>query len=281
MSMTGRNLADRNGPSGTTVILEYAVDRANSTAIRAWAQGWIDLNAKTQNSSGYRVALEAITESVVKAGAGTSKSRANGSALNVIRVNESNDNNIWDLREFAISKSSHFIKAQTVAQTPNAALNQTWDLADWVFYRAQQVVDDQYQVSLLLAEGVTKDYPFTTKYLRGSHASTLNSQAWDFSADYSTRFRFAVNTCNGCHRTEGLSLALPFHIQGRVFTQQANISPFLSGKNEDGTAFSARDPRSTEVRFFSELERRRQDLSAYLSGSSLSSLAFQPLSAPH
>jgi hypothetical protein len=286
MDMTGRHLHDGEFSSGTTVILEYAVDKSTQADVKTWGQKWIDLNKLTQNSSAYRVALDAITESVVKAGAGAVKSRANGSALNTLRVNESDDDNIWDLREFAIDKSAKYLKATTVSQTPATILNHTADLEAWANYHAEEIMDDKHVIpKTFQADPSSSTYPYTHKSFLGSHAQTVFlDNNWDFGGSGEVRFHFSVNTCNGCHNNEGLQVnGGPFHVQGRAWNQVADISPYLSGITIccTGAPFVATDPRTGELRPFHELENRRQGLAALMSGTSLSALSFQPTTQVH
>lgn len=301
-----KSLGDGAYSSESTVILEFAVDKATQTDIKAWGQKWIDLNAKTQDSPEYRTALEAITESVVKAGVGNAKSRANGSALLVIRTNESNDNNVWDLREFAIDKTSHLLKAATVAQTPAASLNenteqvasptlvppepgydQSRDLLLWSNAKADSILADRHVMPKTFPTNTGVTYEHAN--LLGSHALT-NMVPWSFSSnvDPELRHHLALNTCNGCHATEGvgsIGSGAVFHIEGRAFANRAKLSHYLTGAADDafGTApYMAADVVfGTPSRPFAELEKRRQDLAALMSGTTLSSLAFQPLTQTH
>jgi hypothetical protein len=294
-----------NFPSFSTVILEFAVDKATQADVKAWGQKWIDLSQKTQNSSDYRTLLESMTESVVKAGVGGSKGRANGSALNVLRTNESDDNNSWDLREFAISKTAKTLKAQTVAYTPAARLNgnpsqesipwstppipgadQTGSLYIWGHNNASTIKAEKHVVPLKFPTNTGVTYPYS--YFRGSHALTTLVPPWSFgfeNGDTEMRFRLAVNTCNGCHSSEGVgNRNLAFHVFGRPFGERTMLSNFLTGIGENvfsATPYPVVDPITGVTRYVADLERRRQDLAALMSGTTLSSLAFQPMLRSH
>jgi hypothetical protein len=285
------SLAQTPGPgsgafqSDSNVILEYAVDLKDATAVKAYAQKWVDLNKLDINSSAYRVALEAITESVVKANVGKIKNRRNGSALNALRTNESNDDNTWDLREFAIDPSSantHLLKAQTVANTPSEAVNGSDDLSFWASFWAEEIMDDKHKVPLTFqGDPSAKTHKYTHTKFRGSHA--LNNSGhlvWDFPAADDVRFHLALNTCNGCHSDESLQTGLAFHVRGRPWNEMAELSPFLIGDGQGGP-FMSIDRVSGTVRPFFDLDRRRNDLADFLSGSSLAALSFRPLARTH
>src|SRR4029453_3127361 len=65
-----------------------AAVEADAPAGKAGGQKGVGLNSNTPNSAAYREALQALTESVVKAGAGQAFGRASGSELIRIRTNE-------------------------------------------------------------------------------------------------------------------------------------------------------------------------------------------------
>jgi hypothetical protein len=289
----------------TNVILEFAVDKTTQAEVKAWGQKWMDLNKLDINSSAYRTALEAITESVVKAGVGSAKGRANGSALNTLRTSESPNDRIWDLREFAIDKNSHLLKATTVANTPAFSLNDiyfdpaadtlgsdvTYDLPHWVDRKRDSVYSEKHKIPLSFP--TSQGYQHTA--FRGSHVFIATRKdvfrPWWLSEsgmEPDLRFHFAINTCNGCHSSEldfGGTIQNLFHIQGRHWNSQAQLSQFLLGGVQgefSTTPFQSPDQQDPSItRNFGDLNRRRQDLAALMSSTSLSALSFQPLNRTH
>jgi hypothetical protein len=248
------------------LILEYAVDLSGQAQID-WARRWADLTYTSPEEPAYRDELQALTEMVVRAGAGGS--RPNGSALIRIRTNETADFNEWDLREFNISASTKFPVPVTVKQTPSVLLNGTDDLGRWMNANASNIhapPNDTYVVPDTFPTG--QGYA-NTNFL-GSHGRLQSSNTfWSSSSgvpvDSETRHAFSLNTCSGCHSRE--TGGLFFHVHGRHRAEVSEISSFLSGVDNSGNPFCVTDPLLPNIaRCFSELQRRADDLNNFVNG---------------
>jgi hypothetical protein len=248
------------------LILEYAVDLSGQAQVD-WARRWADLTYTSPEEPAYRDELQALTEMVVRAGAGGS--RPNGSALIRIRTNETADFNEWDLREFNISASTKFPVPVTVKQTPSALLNGTDDLGRWMNANASNIhapPNDTYVVpdTFPTSQGYTN-----TNFL-GSHGRLQSSNTfWSSSSgvpvDSETRHAFSLNTCPGCHSRE--TGGQFFHVHGRRRVDVSEISSFLSGVDSSGDPFCVTDPLLPNIaRCFSELQRRADDLNNFVNG---------------
>jgi hypothetical protein len=249
------------------LIMEYAVDKADPEEVKAYGQRWVDLNDLALGSPEYRSGLEAITESVVRAGVGQARNRANGSALIRIRTNEIALAGPWELREFNISPAGtrskgNFIQVEA-KQTPANVNNGTAQVAEWINANAAAILAGTYNVP-----STFQGSPF-----RGGH-SLNNIDFWNGPgiADNQARHVFSMGTCNGCHGREADVGFL--HIQNRTRTRASNLSGFLQGT-------IVTDPVDGTERAMNDLERRAADLFELTSSSTLSSLSFQPTSRTH
>lgn len=257
-----------------TLIMEYAVDKKTPAAVKAYAKKWTDLNSMTLNSAAYRKALQSITESVVKAGAGAVKGRANGSALIRIRSNEIELAGPWELREFNLRKP-HPARADVglffetdVKQTPANSHpkdhNRSALFAKYVNDREAEILAGKHNVPHLF-DGVR---------FRGG-ASENGIDFWDAPGivNNEARHLVSVNTCNGCHGAETQTGFL--HVFPRLRSQRAELSGFLTG-------IDVTDPvNSTTVRHMHDLDRRAVDLHGLVSSPVISQLGFQPTSRTH
>jgi hypothetical protein len=251
-----------------TFIMEYAVDRPDATAVKAWGQKWVDLGAHDVTTETFRASLQSLTESVVKAGAGAAAGRANGSALIRIRTNEISIGSPWELREFALVKApdanaGRFVPV-SVKQTPAVAANGTQPLAQFVNDNEAAILADRHNVPLQF-----QGAPF-----RGGH-SLNNIDFWNADGIRSPRARhlLSFNTCNGCHGAETATSFL--HVFPRSRSLEASLSGFLTGLN-------VADPvDGATTRHINDLFRRGVDLHRLTSSPTLSQLAFQPLGRTH
>lgn len=278
----------------TTVILEYAVDKAD---VRDWVRQWRDLvydwdqdtDAPTPD---YRNALQGLTEQVVRAGVGGS--RANGSALIRIRTNESIDSLEWRLREFKIGEKT---KAQprcdytggvcvpvadTVKQTPRAIRNGSTLLGQYINAKRDAILQEMHNVpktynGFSFLGGQAINPPSSDNIHEYWRAPNISGDGKMISL---LRHKFSLNTCNGCHTAEtGTHFA---HIMSRRWDEEAQLSGFMTGEFccEQG-AFYAEDPVTKEKRYFGEFPRREADMFQVLVGSSTAALMFQPTSRVH
>ncbi len=246
-------------PMQFTVIFEYGVEKNSCAAVKSWGQRWADLSGMTLGSAAYNAALEDITETFVQANAALSK--PNGSALNQLRTNEIALGSPWELREFVIADNGwnqHFLKQNTVSQTPDASLDGSLVLRDFVNSGATTV---------------PLRFPsIADPFLAGASATPFNF-FWDEAgiAPRQARHEFSLNTCNGCHAGETATLFT--HIKpGGI---PAALSGFMTGIN-------VADPADgVPTRTFNDLQRRATDLDGLINSSCFSQLRVPLLKAPH
>jgi len=252
-----------------TLIMEYAVDKKTPAEVKAYGKKWADLNSMTLNSAAYRKSLQAITESVVKAGAGAVKKRANGSALIRIRSNEIELAGPWELREFNLRKPHPrrtdvglFFETD-VKQTPAKEHNGSALFAKYVNDKKAEILAGKHNVPHLF-DGVR---------FRGG-ASENGFDFWDAPGigNNEARHLVSVNTCNGCHGAETQTGFL--HVFPRARSQRAQLSGFLTG-------IDVTDPVNSAVRHMHDLDRRAVDLHSLVSSPVISQLGFQPTSRTH
>jgi hypothetical protein len=280
--------------ANTTVILEYAVDKATQTDVINWAKSLSNLsNLGGPSNSNYRNTLQNLTETVVKAGVGKGKQRANESALIRIRTNEAvSGGGPWHLREFGItalrdssgrlryqngklvctSGSTQYCvpRPQTVKQTPAAAFNATKTLTEFVNRNESAILNDTY----VLPASFNASYG-TVQLLGGRAINAGGSQTfWEVPlVDNELRHKLSLNTCNGCHSAEtGTHFA---HIMSRKWDEEAPLSGFLSGY------LQVADPITGELRTFSEPDNRALDLMGLATSSPSSLMSFQPTTRTH
>jgi hypothetical protein len=276
--------------ANTTVIFEYAVDRSTQTDVINWAKAVSNLsNLGGPSNSNYRNSLQNLTESVVRAGLGKSKRRANESALIRIRTNEAaNGAGPWHLREFGItalrdsagrlryqngkllcqSGGTQYCvpRPQTVKQTPAARFAGTKALSEYTFQNE----------AAILAETHIVPTTFNASY---GQVQLLGGQSVNFPLDTfwvgpgmdpEVRHKLSLNTCNGCHSAEtGTRFA---HVMSRKWDEEAPLSAFLTGY------FVAVDPVTGDSRWFNEPDRRALDLKGLADSTPLSMMTFQPTS---
>ena len=127
---------------GMNVIIEYGNPIDDVCALRDYAQAWLNLSTYTIPSAAYNDALEAITHTVIDANRAPNK--PNKSALDQIRTNEriffqsacQFDNTSqqawsksdWELSQFELDASDHWLHAAPVSNTPMNETNMPWYL---------------------------------------------------------------------------------------------------------------------------------------------------------
>jgi hypothetical protein len=250
----------KNGGEGSTVILEYAVDKADENQVWQWAKSWENLRSLDVASETYRIELEKLTESVVRAGA--SSQRTNRSALIRIRTSEQPNQDLpWDMREWNISATTKMPAPTTLKQTPRMAfmgpdLAQLFDspeIGQYINANYTAVMHDTYRLPDTFG-----GQPFIAK----SFINDINhTRAWYSSAvDPEARHMFAKGTCVGCHSGEtGTRI---FQISPRHSWEEAKLSPFLMGEGP-GMPVLVGDPVVGGLnREFHELDARELDHAA-------------------
>lgn len=262
-----------------TMIMEFAVDKKTQPDVKAWGKRWADLDKLTLNSTAYRVALEGITESVVKANVGAAFARANGSELIRIRTNEISLAGPWELREFNISKSGTnkglFFEVP-VKQTPREVYNNREGLPtktllrDYVNSHEAEIIAGKHNIPLTFkAPGSLVAKPF----LGGHIFNNIDFWAAPGIKNNKARHLVSLNTCNGCHGAEtntGFLQVVP-----RPRSQPSQLAGFLTGVD-------VTDPVDfTTVRHFDDLRRRSLELNALVNSPSLAQLSFVPTNRTH
>lgn len=269
----GRPLPPVAGPAagGFLVIFEYELVARDMDDLRRWTREWIDLGRLPLGSPDYNRALERITRRFTDAGRGGSE--PDGSALNQVRTNEIALAAPWELREFVLDDRSGLLVPHVVAQTPDTIeLNGTPELAGLINRNEASLLAGDFDVPPPLLGPSSLSGPFreadfpdladrTFRML--PLAGGLFDAPWSAAGvrDNDARHAFAVNTCNGCHRSEtGTGFV---HVQfppdddlPASLGRPAALSGFLTG-------IALPDPvDASATRTFADLERRRIDLIA-------------------
>lgn len=252
----------------STVILEYAVDKQNENQVRAWAEAWRQLSTLELGSGAYLSRLEELTQSVVKAGAGSAFGRPNGSALIRIRTTENPTlGGSWVMREWNINPSSKLPEAATVKQSPmfQQRVDGLGYVGKWAAANAEAIRNDTYVVPNLLPEGGAK---LGAEDLNDSHGDWGRTWQVGFN-DGDVRHLFGLGTCVGCHSTETSATTGPFfHISARGRDSEALLSDFIVGPDRStGAPYVVPDPVTPWVsRSFDESGKREKDLLDLTSG---------------
>lgn len=255
-------------PLPFAVIFEYGITKASCQAVKAWGKEWADLEALTPGTAAYNQALEAITQQFVSAGADANQT-PNLNALNQLRTNEIAIGSPWELREFVLSSDAATagrLVSTTTKQEPDAAINMTQRLADYVNANAALIVDDRHQVPL--------EFPAGQAFLASRSPVPSPSHFWGNGSAMPTansRFHLSLNTCSGCH---GGETSTPFVHVNPSGGLPAGLSGFLTG-------IDVTDPDPTDadnsVRHFDDLDRRAIDLDGLVNSLCLRQIGFRPI----
>nr|CAA6802630.1 MAG: Unknown protein [uncultured Thiotrichaceae bacterium] len=257
-------------PGGFTVILEYGLPADNMRQLGDWTKLWKDLGRHQIGSRQYNDALERLTRRFTDKGQATNK--PNNNALNQIRTNEIALGDTWELREFVIDESTGSLRQKTVALTPDSiTFNGTVGLSELLNANESGILDNTYQLPLWREAASSIAGPFQpghfSDFEQRSFTKKLLIDGLDFydipwsvaeTERNEVRHRFALNTCNGCHRDETgtgfLHVGFPEeHTLPGSLGQSAALSAFMTGTQ-------ITDPLDAEtLRTFAELERRRTD----------------------
>jgi hypothetical protein len=268
---SGPDNADNVGGCATvrqsSLILEYAVDKANENDVVAWANSWKALSQMQFGSSDYLTELQRLTESVVAAGKGTPFKKPNGSELLRIRVVENPAaEGKWTLREWTINRTTKLPEPVTVKQSPMIAqrIEGSSYVGTWANANAAAILNDTYVVP--------DTFPWGPRMLGAedvidSNGGTKREWRVGFN-DGEVRHLFNLGTCNGCHSTEtGTSFS---HIETRWRHSEAPLSGFLLGvwpNTLEPEPFFVVDPvDQSTVRYFNEAAERESDLLALADG---------------
>lgn len=288
-------------PSPFNIIFEYGVPEKKCTQLKAYAQQWYDLKDLAFTDPQYNIKLQVITDQFTLCG--TSPLKPNQNSLNQIRSNEfSLAVPPWELREFNLDNSTHFLKPVTVKQEPadnyNAKINNAdvQRLAAYINTNELPILDNNYKVpeifsgnAFLGGHALTgkSSFPIISPVglpsgIAPHHWNALNTTGTAFINNDDARQIFSLNTCSGCH---GGETQTAFTMINPVpFGTQATLSGFLTGTpgiSEGGIApvdldgnngiMNVPDPAgrasSNSLRRFNDLQRRADDLHVFISSS--------------
>lgn len=254
-----------------TVIFEYCVPKRSCGDIKQYALQWYGLS-QIEFGSSFNAALQAITDQFAAAGADPTR-KPNLSALNQLRANELL-REPWDMREwrlFGNDSDAGWLREVTAKQTPDFDLNFSSRITEYALANAGPILAQEHVVPLQF-----RREPF----LGGDAPIPTRNFFWDGPQPTGTipgeiRHRFSLNTCSGCHAGE---TATPFtHVFPRAFGRPAALSDFLTGRN-----MPKLDPADgVTARFFSDLQRREDDLLKLIKEPCFFQIFHQPLRAQH
>jgi hypothetical protein len=264
------------------VIFEYGVPKHSCADLKAYAQQWYNLKTLTVGTPAYNTALQAITDQFTLAN--TSPAKPNGSSINQVRTNEFALGVLpWELREFNVDSTTHFLRNVTVKQEPQDTFNRISPVTNAAFV---QVMANFVNSNTADFEANRYTIPLSTggKNFAGGKAHTENASTyhWDGSAapgpqfitSDSARFMLSINTCSGCHGGEGNTGNFMHVAPGSSASGvPAVLSKFLTGNPAfSSSPFLVTDPAgrpsgSPRIRGFNDLERRALDLEAFVSSS--------------
>jgi hypothetical protein len=286
-----------------TVILEYGLPMKTCSSLQGFASQWYALKDLTPGSTAYNNALQIITDQFTAAGAGGTK--PNGSCLNQLRSDEIlNSDDHWQIREYNLDNATHKLFVTTVKQTPAEKYNganiiggfpvipaNIPTLASYVNSNQASIINNTYTVPLsygglpfLGGKVHNTFFDFWNGTVAAGPGLVINDQA---------RHVFSLNTCNGCHGGETKTGFT--HVKPASWGSVAQLSKFLTGDPADPQGlFRVTDPAgrpsgSPAIRGFNDLERRAQDLEAFLATSCRKKktlelarvLSFKPLGMTH
>jgi hypothetical protein len=242
-------------PLEFTVILEYMLPANDEDEFRAWADAFHGLQSLPFPSEEYNAALQAITDRFTARN--SVPAMVNGNGIIDIRTDEvallpgavvpaDRFSTPWQLREFRLSPTTGFMVPFTVAQTADFdSVNNTERLGRFINQNEAIILTERHEVPP----------SFEGAPLQG--ASIFNNSffgptfdVWDAPGitNPDARFRFALNTCSGCHGVESNVSFL--QITPRFAGEQSELSPFLTGTDVS-------DPVTGQNRRLAELARRR------------------------
>jgi len=224
-------------PLQMTMIVEYNIPASSAQDVNDLANAWHGLSSLPFPSEQYNAALQAITDKFTARNA--APGRVNGSALGQLRTNDFFALGEWEFREFHLSASSGFLKPVGVALTPDASLNGTTTLADYLNANAADILNVTHVVPETFEGQPFQGGSMITDFF------TWNAPG----VDPEVRAKFAQNTCNGCHTSSLETNTFVFQLTPRLAGQETTLSPFLTGTQ-------VFDPFANVLRNFNELARR-------------------------
>jgi len=264
-------------PLPFTVIFEYGINKNTCADIKAYAQGWADLNKLTLGTTDFNEKLVSLTNQFALSG--TNVDKPNQSSLNQLRTNEIALAGPWELREFKLTENGQLtldpvdlepaVKYNTKEDNNNVEL-----LVDFINNLDPPVVNNQYEVPL---------QHLGINFLGGkahteSPPTGPNPHHWDGASTGAVilepldRHVFSLNTCSGCHGGETQTSFT--HIDPAGFGDVPNLSGFLTGiappgiidaDGEEDGRLTVNDPAGNNFQYqFNDLRRREIDLDLFL-----------------
>lgn len=253
-----------------TVILEYNQPALTCEAVKNWANRWHALGTIPFGPT-FNKELQKITDDF--AGFNVAPERPNGSSISQVRTNEIElITDLWELREFHLDPAND---PSQLEQTPVALTvdldkrNDTDLLAEWMAANETDILNEQHTV------------PLTFGGVCFAANSAINPpETWTapgFECT-ETRFKFAFNTCNGCHSTNETNTKF-LQVEPRNIGDESVLSPFLTGTTVDDPSCPAPGGIGGVTRVFNDLERRALDLCDLLSSTCQIDIFQQPIPA--
>ncbi len=231
-------ILDSSGnPLQMTLIVEFNIPASSAQDVTDLANAWHGLSNLPFPSEQYNAALQAITDKFTARNA--APGRVNGSALGQLRTNDFFTLGEWEFREFHLSATTGFLAPAPVALTPDASLNNTTTLADYMNANAADILNVTHVVPETFEGQPFQGGSMITDFF------TWNAPG----VDPEVRAKFAQNTCNGCHTSSLETNTFVFQIQPRLQGQESPLSPFLLGTQ-------VFDQFANVLRNFNELARR-------------------------
>lgn len=234
-----------------TVILEYVQPAETCDRVKDWANRWHALGSIPFGAT-FNKELQKITDDF--AGFNAAPGRPNGSSISQVRTNDFVLDRPWELREFQLNGAFDPapLEQTTVALTPDLRHNNTQLLADWLVANELDILHDQHDVPL----------SFNGQCFKA--ISAINPPVpWEVPGHNctETRFKFAVNTCNGCHSDPETGTRF-LHVEPRDIGQESILSRFLTGTPNgiDDPTCPTPPNNGAVTRFFNDLQRRALDL---------------------
>lgn len=234
-----------------TVILEYNQPATTCDEVKNWANRWHALGSIPFGAT-FNKELQKITDDF--AGFNAAPNKPNGSSISQVRTNEIALASPWELREFHLNGAltPAPLEQTTVALTVDLRHNNTQLLADWVVANELDILHEQHSVPL----------SFNGECFAA--ISSLNPPVpWQVPGHdcTETRFKFAINNCNGCHADPETGTRF-LHVLPRDHTQESDLSRFLTGdpNGVDDPTCPTPPNNGAVTRFFNDLQRRALDL---------------------
>jgi hypothetical protein len=201
-------------PQKLTVIFEYALPVSHRFETLLWAQRWHLLGALPFGPA-YNALLRTVTQGF--SGPDMDLRRPNGSALNQLRTNEvallgsrtvspSLPPQIWELREFHLSRETGLLQQHTVNLEPSrefdlpprGTLERSQQLAEVLLANRDAVLSNTHRLPPEMLANSTLVGTGLPAWGSGGTFTTADGR----TVDPALRTAFALNTCGGCHRHE-------------------------------------------------------------------------------